>query len=440
MKRLMLCMLGAFALGCSNDRDSIAPMETLATDIAPGEDISSVIIVRNLDDAGEGSLRWALDQVPSGGTVRFKTGLTGSVLLRTGQLVIDKAMTLRGPGADQLELRREEGVGRVLYVGEAGLTTVSGLTIAGGQTTIESNDQRNGGGIWNDGDLTLHDCVVKENSAHLSGGGVYNVGKLELRGSLIINNRARHGPGAGISNSGTLLLNRTTISSNTGIDESGGAGIWSGGLLILRNSTISGNVSRRHPGGGLWSNGESYIDNTTISGNTAFSGGGIAVYGGQMTITGSTIVGNTARQSISNGIENRAELELYNTIVALNGSPDDFSPGVDMTSSGTIKTAHSIIAFPIMPDPFCACSPSVLLTEDIGGNIFSVTAGELAVGPLANNGGPTETHALLAGSVAIDRGKGLYATTKWDQRGSPFARRAGLRPDIGAFEFQDPPQ
>ena len=248
--------------------------------------------------------------------------------------------------------------------------------------------------------------------------------------------------GGGVSNSGTLTINNSIVSGNTAFNSCGqfcgayGGGIANFGTLVINNSTVSGNVAYnwcvQHclnaVGGGIYNDGTLTINNSTISDNTAHEyihylqhvydvglGGGIANIG-TLSINNSTISANTA-YSAGGGIWYSAILQ--NSIVANNEGGDCFGT---MTSHG----------YNLSSDGTCSLSgPSDMQNTDP------------LLGPLQNNGGPTQTMALLPGSPAIDAGNPSGCTDgkghllKTDQRGM-------LRPDkediggcdIGAYERQ----
>jgi VCBS repeat-containing protein len=242
----------------------------------------------------------------------------------------------------------------------------------------------------------------------------------------------------GILNQGTLTLSNSTVSGNLSRLEtipdccSYGGGIYNGGTLIISNSTVSGN-SADNGGGGISNNGTLTISNSTLSGNSGGEGGAIANYK-TLTVSNSTVSGNS---SIIGGgifsdttIHPNLSLNLNTSIVANNTGRD--GPDVQGTvSSGDYNLIEN--------------------TDDTilpAGSTHNITGVDPTLGPLADNGGPTMTHALLCGSPAIDQGKNPIGLTT-DQRGAGFARKFddpamgnaadGDGTDIGAFELQEPP-
>jgi CSLREA domain-containing protein len=194
-----------------------------------------------------------------------------------------------------------------------------------------------------------------------------------------------------------------------------GGGISNGGTLTIDSSTVSGNSAGAFgPGGGIFNGGTMTVNNSTVSGNGAGDGGGILNFG-TATLTSSTVSGNTA-PSTGGGISNftGASATLKNTIVANSPSGGDCS-GI-ITSDG-----HNL---------------------DSDGTCGLTGTGDLSntnplLGPLADNGGPTQTHALLGGSPAIDAGSPDCPPPATDQRG--VARPQGAACDMGAYEHEPTP-
>jgi hypothetical protein len=258
------------------------------------------------------------------------------------------------------------------------------------------------------------------------------------------------GSGGGIENFGTLTIKNSTISGNTTAGGGGGVNNYIGTVAIT-NSTISDNTANSSGGGVANYHGTVAITNSTISDNTANSSGG-GVYnafgyngyfggGGRVTITNSTISGNRANQGggILNGDSPlSAALTLNDSLVA--GNQAGFGPEINNESIGTVA-ANNFNLFGVNGNA------GVTGFKPGRNDIVPAAGVQLAdiVGPLGNNGGPTQTHALVAGSPAIDAANpircrdnsGAFLLT--DQRG--FVRHfdgnndGKLRCDIGAVEF-----
>jgi hypothetical protein len=219
--------------------------------------------------------------------------------------------------------------------------------------------------------------------------------------------------GAGIQNGGTLTLTDSTVYENSG---SYGGGIQNAETLTVTNSTVSGNTAV-YEGGGILNEGMLTLTNSTVSGNTAeHSGGGISNWD-ELTLTNTTVSGNEAPQvkGITNGF--RGTLTTTNTVV----EGDCATESQATTTSGGYNIES--------PGDTCGFDPDG--TDQVG-----VSAEALNLGPLANNSGPTMTHALLPGSVAIDQIPEADCEVETDQRGEPRPETGGTMCDVGAFEVQ----
>ena len=269
------------------------------------------ITVTNTSDSGPGSLRQAIADAHDGDIIRFASALNGqAITLTSAQLVIQSNVTIDGPGASLLTVKRDSPPQfRVFYVMPGHTAEINGLTISGGRITD------NGGGILNDhSTLTIANCTISSNTilseTTVSGGGIYNSGTMTLNGVTVSNNNASYfsGPGSppgggGISNTGTMTIIAGTVQSNMGFWYAGG--ISNSGMMTITNSTISGNQNSfaghfGGSGGGIVNGGTMTIQNSTISGNTAFGGdlqggdGGGISNGGPLQIIHCSITGNRA--------------------------------------------------------------------------------------------------------------------------------------------------
>ena len=301
---------------------------------------------------------------------------------------------------------------------------ISRLTISNGV----AGDDGDGGGIRSAGVLTLTDCIISGNQS---------VGSEFLGG---------HGGGV-LNESGTMMIRRCTISNNSAsyftgssgdIPNGSGGGVFneSSGSLTITNSTISGNSCSVSDGfdlnfgggggGGIDNGGSMTVRNCTISGNSADGTGMVIMYGGgirnfgTLQIASSTIAHNSVsgeNGAFGGGLYGFASTRTDSSIIALNSAPTgpDFTGSLALQSNG-----YNIIGN--NADAVISSQP----TDQIGTPAAPI---DPLLGPLANNGGPTLTHALQAGSPAIDHGD--PAAPPEDQRGYG---RMGV-PDVGAFEF-----
>lgn len=350
-----------------------------------------------------------------------------------GLPVISSEITINGAG---FEIARDTASGtpffRIFFVSRSGNLTLTDMTVRNGFASDGSSTSTLtdiGGGISSEGTLTLNNSTISGNTAASRGGGIYNYfrGILTLNNSTVSGNHANNG--GGIDSTGTLSLNNSTVSGNHA-NSGGGIDNGGGGLLTLNNSTVSGNTANFR-GGGIDSTGTLTLSNSTISGNTAASrGGGIYNEFRTLTLTNSTVSGNTAQSG--GGISSEGSLTLSNSTLSGNMAQVDSGGGI-LNLGGTLTLSNSIIANSTGLD-YTGIGTIIRqgnnIVEDGSISGTGVTAVDPNLAPLADNGGPTQTHALQSGSRAINA-SGAGATTA-DQRG---AAAAGTR-DIGAYEFR----
>ncbi|KAM3114576.1 beta strand repeat-containing protein [Phormidesmis sp. 146-33] len=289
-----------------------------------------------------------VDIVATGGTVNAAAGTY------VESVTIAKSQTLNGAGAGNTIVSGGNTSG-VFAINSGTTVNLNGLTIANGRTSSQ------GGGIYNEGALTVANSIIRNNSAN-GGAGIYSTNALNLTNSTVSNNTdTDYGAGVWVI-SGTGTITNSTISGNQGRYS---AGVHNDGTLTIRNSTIANNTSTDPgEGGGLGSHDTVNISNSIIANNSDAT---------SPDVSGSFI-------------------DQGNNLIGKSDGSIGFTNGVNGSVVGTI-------AAPV--DPLLA--------------------------PLGNYGGPTQTHALLPGSRAIDAGNSPIPT---DQRG---VARVG-NPDIGAFE------
>ena len=184
-------------------------------------------VVNNNNDSGTDSLRAVIANVCAGSTITFAPNVTGAINLTSGELLINKSLTINGPGANLLSVQRSAAAGnfRIFNIAPASvIATISGLTIANG-----NSPGSNGGGIYNNGGtLTVSNSTLSGNSAGsgAGGGGIFNnVGTLTVSNSTISGNSASFGGGGINSFRGTVTVTNSTISGNT-INGGNGGGIY----------------------------------------------------------------------------------------------------------------------------------------------------------------------------------------------------------------------
>lgn len=416
-------------------------------------------VVNSLADPGNGvcnatqcTLREAIND-PGSTEISFAEGLTGPITLANleaggGPLRINKTLSITGPSTGIVIRRRSEDpafrIFQIFNPSVVPTVTLRNLIISGGESNIEPFGGA-GGGIDNQGTLRLVHCVVAGNSG--DGGGIFNFeAALTLVSSRVSNN-----DGGGIENAGgtaVLTLIHSTVSRNSATQSQGGGIINQAGSVTLTHSTVSANTGLF--GGGILNNsGGITINNSTVSGNSASGGGGIYNFEGRVNLTNSTVSGNSADSG--GGLVNRgtpARMKLRNTTVAHNSATQG---GGGIRTSGPLILTNSLVALNTAPQ-----GPDVLksggltapvtarfsllgigsgssVSDGVNGNQVGSRSTPLdpLLGPLAANGGPTRTHALLLGSPAIDAAS-TPGCPPTDQRG--VLRPQGAACDIGSYE------
>ena len=408
---------------------------------------AATITVMNTNDSGAGSLRQALADASNGDTINFDSSLNGqAITLTSDALVVLKNLTISGPGANQLTVQRETAGPnfQIFHLGDFATrpsVIISGLTITKGVSP-------NGGGIFVYGALTLNDCVVHDNQ----GSGIYNYGSsVTVTKSTVSGNLGYLG--GGIYNTGAVTVTNSTVKDNVATDGGGiynNADLFFSATLTITNSTISGNSADGADGvggggGGIYNtagadgNATVTINNSTVSGNaTQFYGGGIynacqiSGTSATLTVANSTISGNSA--SLGGGIYNLGEpsegasprLTISDTILKAGGSGANIA-----NDSGTvISLGYNLSSDAAGGDGTTGPSGFLNATGDIRNT-------DPLLDVLADNGGPTFTHALMTSSPAIDAGDPNFTPPpNYDQRGPGYPRVGNGRIDIGAFEVQ----
>jgi CSLREA domain-containing protein len=300
------------------------------------------------------------------------------------------------------------------------IVNISGITV---------RNFKEGGGIYvyQKAYLSLNRSTITGNSSS-TGGGIASNGSVDIIDSIISNNgrdgETARGGGIASSSAGTLKLVNSTVSGNA---STGGAGINSSGKLEITNSTISGNKAGRG-GGGIQNTGTAWISYSTITENVAYSrsefnntdafGGGIKNVGGTVDLGNSILARNSDNRDLR--FDNLASPDCSGDITSFRGNLVGINKNCTIMDSTWGDTRFDQV-----------------------GTVNSPIDPRLA--GLANNGGRTQTHALLSGSPAIDKGDGITSATffdcpKTDQRGTsrPLDGKGSGKPicDVGAYEFK----
>jgi hypothetical protein len=332
------------------------------------------ITITNDADSGPGTLRQAITDLCPGGTITVADDTT---ITLASMLVLSKDMTI--DGSDHTVTVDGNNSLRVFQVNFGVEATLISLNITNGNAA--------GGGIYNNGTLTVSNSMVSGNNASSYGGGIGNYGTLTVSNSTISNNRAGK-DGGGIDNNGTLTILNSTISGNNAARDGGGIHSLFGDLTIS-NSTISGN-------------------------NAAGDAGGIYYNADNLTLMNSTLVENQASGNFNGLWLQSGSLSFANTIIASSAS------GLDCLSTGTF----SLNLNNLVQDGSCSSGA------------VNFKTGDPLLASLQDNDGPTWTMALLPDSPALDAGD-VTTCADWpvggrDQRG--ITRPQGAHCDIGAYE------
>src|SRR5882724_8545494 len=456
-KPCFLALAGAFIVAAAQ----AATTFTVTSILDPGNGVCTAATV------GDGcTLREAIaaaNSVAGDDTITFAAGVTGIIQLTAVLPDLTTNMSMTGPGASLLTVRRSAGSSyRVFHVTATGFATFSGMTISDGT-----------GGIINDNPaaLTVTDCVISGNSTVGGlGGAIYNnsTGPVTVSNTTMSGNSAGRGGALFNNSTAPVTITNCTFSNNlsNGSSTVGGGGIYnnSTGTVNMTNSRLAQNRATASgansaSGGGIFSaSGGLNVANTTLSNNSTFAinsgsarGAGIFVNTGTVNLTNSTLSGNFCSGAPSpmmfgGGIFNAAgTVNVKSTIIALSTLvAQDGTQGSNPDASGPFTSqGFNLIG---KRDGSTGFTQSTDQTGTVAAPLDPKLDGR------RDNGGPTLTIALLPGSPAIDKGTsqcltcGLTGVLTTDQRVTGFPRTigdprvpnaaGGDGTDIGAFELQ----
>jgi hypothetical protein len=420
---------------------------------SPPQRPAAVLPVTSCADSGPGTLRDVVAAAASGDVVDLNALSCSSITLTTGAISTTvNDLTILGPGAAHLKISAGGASGVINHYG-VGTLAVDGVTLADGY--IQGYAYHGGACVLSAGNVTVDNAKVENclaYTAHAYGGAICAVGDITLNKSTITGNTTKGhiyfytypgypnpyqfdgtSRGGGAYAGGRFTITGSTISNNDATYNSrgstgGGIASRSGGHVIA-SSTFNGNHAWLAGGIGILGHYAGEPDgltvlNSTISGNSAgVSGGGMNVYRlSYLTLHNSTVTGNSS-EYCGGVYVYYGTADIKSTIIAANQSSNDtnqfgYYSAADLdvfSSNATITGEHDAVMTTNAPVPAGTITADPLLQ------------------PLADNGGPTATHALPPSSVAIDAGSNPDALD-YDQRGNTFARVLGAAADIGAFE------
>jgi hypothetical protein len=424
--------------------------------------------VTNLNDGGQGSLRWSIANAPDGSTITFDQSVRGTIKLTSGELTIKGKLTIDGPGSEVLAVSAGKTNSAIL-ISPGASVTISGLSFRNSSFSGRSF-------LNNSGTLSLVNSTLSNNHVNVSGGAIDNNGILSVRNSSILSNSAFDpffggssyqggGWGGGIYNTGagTVTVMNSTLSGNS---ADIGGGIEGGqGTVTVMNSAISGN-SAWQTGGGINTAGPLTVINSTLANNTVgnsytqnISGGGIYAWYHQtgsepLLLAFDTIYGNTS-SGTGGAIENNADiLTIEDSIIAGNNTsygsdiagqvPPTILGGHGLVTTGGYNLFQNVAGVSFADPNGLQNTDMVVNTSDLS-NIFGSKP------QLRDNGGATKTYALLPVSSNPAIGKiplpychipdilNGQSHQYIDQRGTPRPNGEEQLCDIGAYEAGAPP-
>ncbi len=461
---------------------------------SPAADAATFTVTSLDDSTADGTLRGEVIDAnlsPGADDLVFASGLSGTITLDGGQIeVYGDALEIQGPGAGTITVSGDDAQ-RILYLHDIPAgdeVVISGLTLTQGRP---SGPGEPGGAILSDDgttsapDVTIRDAVISDSYSDLHGGAVQtDDGILTITRSVLTGNESASGGGAVFvldtrdtpADDVEVLIEDSTLAGNTA-QQWGGALYLEGpdGDAVIRRSTFAGNQAGTSVGGGggaidvvgVYGGGDFIVDQSTFSDNTAlYEGGAMNLDGieGDTVISNTTLTGNQVLDPDGGGAiyfeyaDSGTPPQIENSTIAGNSTAGQ-GGAIYLDEGGPVVISSSIIADNSASDgdlaEDSASSPDGFelgysLVEDTGGNgtVDETPAGsnllgvDPLLGPLADNGGPTQTHLPALTSPVLDAGIANGLDT--DQRG--LARTADLSAatnaaggdgtDIGALEIQ----
>lgn len=373
---------------------------------------------------GADSISFDAALFPAGAATPATIVLTGGTPLQFTDTT--GATTIDGPGASAVAVSGNN-LSTVFLISAGVTVAIDELTITGGKGSIDiGGGLKAGGGLYNNGHLTLQNTILTANAAGNYGGGFYNAatGTVAVIDSTIAGNSGQLG--GGFLNGGIVTVSGSSITGNQ--VTSNGGGIYNLATLTVTASLVANNTATFN-GGGIFSNNTATVVNSTLTGNAAGSLGGAFFNSKTANFYDSTIAGNFAPQGA--GIEHLlGTTTLFGTIVARNSVSATNATPRDWAG----LAAASASSYNLIGD-----GASTGLTGGTNHNLVGTAANPLnpLLAPLGDYGGPTQTMALLPGSAALAAGANFTnpatgTVLSTDQRG--ILRSLGSAPDIGAYQ------
>jgi len=424
MKRFLSSLLAHFKKSPGNGRPPAARSSRpvrLALEQLEDRLVPTGLVVNNFSDPIQqntvGTLRYEWNQAVHDAnkgisdTITFASGNHTIVLYQgvlaednlqgSGTIVIDGGGTTTIDGNHTTQLFQQ-------------MNSKAGLTLEG--LTLQNGAGQYGGAVAGGGPLTLRQCIFSGNgSSSGNGGAVFEgAGTLTASNCTFVGNKTGTGGAIAIFDGyGGAIASFTgcTFSGNEATSNYGGAIYNASQMLSLTNCTFSGN-SAKYLGGAIYNDAALTGAFLTIAGNSAADGGG--VYN-------------------NSGGGNGTIPSLKDSIIA--GNSATTAPDIDLQDPPSTPPTRNVISYTFIGNGSSGLANSGISNKDANHNLVgSSSAMPSWLGPLANNGGPTQTMALLPGSPAIGAGTSVSSVST-DQRGQPLDRP----PDLGAYQTQDAP-
>lgn len=449
----------------------LAPLAGFAL-IHAGDAAAAVRTVSNCNDGGSGSLRAVIAAAASGDTIDLRGLSCSRIVLTSGQITVPQAdVSLLGRSRTALTIDGNQN-DRVFWHTGGGRLRIEHLSVAYGKREEQGNPDTGvdtGGCIRSEGSVELHRARVHHCSVHMSGflesgsagGGVSAANHVLVSWSAVFSNSATDsGFGGGVAG-GRVTVYRSQIYNNFA-HSGGGIGAFAllpeDEALTVTYSLIHGNRASNVAAGIYVARGGFTLNKSTVSNNetantenrsSIIGTGGIhgVGEGGRRLIIDSTISGNQGYSSSAAFFD--GEVSIYNSTIAFNVEDEFDEFAVACTGAGALNAEVVHLESTIVANNTCLTGPGY----DIGGSFSNyiiigennligrsripvppdTISADPRLAPLAENGGPTRTHLLLADSPALNRGANPLDRA-YDQRGAGFPRVKGAGPDIGATE------
>jgi predicted outer membrane repeat protein len=438
----------------STDQRGLVRNLGATVDIGAVETQQSTVVSRT-GDSGVGSLRQTIEEASPVDTITFANTLSGqTIILTTGQITMSKDLTVDASALAGGITLDGNANSRIFEFAPGTTSALTGFTLTNGEVsgaspdnqggaiyisetanltltdiTVSNNTAIEGGGIYNDGNLTLNNTTLSDNTSSFDGGGIFNerASTLTIDHSTFSFNEASSG--GAILNDSSVTISNSTFSENFANSSGGAIANEFEAVLTLSRSTLSYNYADTN-GGGIYNDGDLTLNSSTLFANETFTDGG-AIFNdndGNLTLNNSTLSINIADTN-GGGILNEGNLTLNNSTLA--GNEASNSGGGIYSDTGSLTLDNSIVA-----NNTADTSDNIEGSIDAGDD--NITSGDPMLFPLGDYGGPTQTMPPLADSPAIDNGNNsiVESVFPYDQRGPGFNRISGGWVDIGACELR----